>query len=56
MGQACASTAAAASVSGNRVASANSIFCGDKLLTTGNPTAKADRALIKRLGMAASAA
>lgn len=34
-------------------AGANSIFYGDKLLTTGNPQAAADRALIERLGMVA---
>jgi len=34
-------------------AGANSIFYGDKLLTTGNPEAAADRALIERLGMVA---
>jgi biotin synthase len=33
------------------VAGANSIFYGDKLLTTGNPDADADRALLARLGM-----
>jgi biotin synthase len=34
-------------------AGANSIFYGDKLLTTGNPQAAADRTLIERLGMVA---
>ncbi|MCA0177959.1 MAG: biotin synthase BioB [Proteobacteria bacterium] len=33
------------------VAGANSIFYGDKLLTTGNPEAERDRALLKRLGL-----
>ncbi len=32
-------------------AGANSIFYGDRLLTTGNPQAEADRALLQRLGM-----
>jgi biotin synthase len=32
-------------------AGANSIFYGDKLLTTGNPEAEADRALMARLGI-----
>ncbi len=32
-------------------AGANSIFYGDKLLTTGNPDADADRALLDKLGM-----
>jgi biotin synthase len=32
-------------------AGANSIFYGDKLLTTGNPQAEDDRALLERLGM-----
>ena len=32
-------------------AGANSIFYGDKLLTTGNPEAEKDRALLDRLGM-----
>jgi len=35
------------------VAGANSIFYGDKLLTTGNPDVAADRALFERLGLAA---
>ena len=33
------------------LAGANSIFYGDKLLTTGNPEAAADRSLLRRLGM-----
>jgi biotin synthase len=33
------------------VAGANSIFYGERLLTTGNPDADADRALLARLGM-----
>jgi biotin synthase len=33
------------------LAGANSIFYGDKLLTTGNPQAARDRALLDRLGM-----
>jgi biotin synthase len=33
------------------VAGANSIFYGDKLLTTGNPEVDRDRALLDRLGM-----
>ena len=33
------------------LAGANSIFYGDKLLTTGNPQAEKDRALLGRLGM-----
>ena len=32
-------------------AGANSIFYGDKLLTTGNPDVERDRALLKRLGL-----
>src|SRR2546422_567612 len=32
---------------------ANSIFYGDKLLTTGNPDVEADRALFRRLGLTA---
>jgi biotin synthase len=35
------------------LAGANSIFYGDKLLTTGNPDVIADRALFARLGLAA---
>jgi biotin synthase len=34
-------------------AGANSIFYGDKLLTTGNPDVDADRALFRRLGLTA---
>jgi len=37
------------------LAGANSIFYGDKLLTTGNPDVDADRALLSRLGIAAAA-
>jgi biotin synthase len=33
------------------LAGANSIFYGDKLLTTGNPQAARDRALLDRLGL-----
>ena len=33
------------------LAGANSIFYGDKLLTTGNPEAERDRALMDKLGM-----
>ncbi len=33
------------------LAGANSIFYGEKLLTTGNPEAKRDRAMLERLGM-----
>ena len=33
------------------LAGANSIFYGDKLLTTGNPEAEADRALLQKLGL-----
>jgi biotin synthase len=33
------------------LAGANSIFYGDKLLTTGNPDVERDRALLKRLGL-----
>ncbi|HVK54258.1 MAG TPA: biotin synthase BioB, partial [Burkholderiales bacterium] len=33
------------------LAGANSIFYGEKLLTTGNPEADADRALMARLGL-----
>lgn len=36
-------------------AGANSIFYGEKLLTTGNPEARSDRVLMKRLGLAALA-
>jgi biotin synthase len=34
------------------LAGANSIFYGDRLLTTGNPDAQADRALLAKLGIA----
>jgi len=34
------------------LAGANSIFYGDKLLTTGNPEVGADRALFAKLGLA----
>jgi biotin synthase len=37
-------------------AGANSIFCGEKLLTTGNPDGAADRALFARLGLRAEPA
>ncbi len=33
------------------LAGANSIFYGEKLLTTGNPDVARDRALLRRLGM-----
>ena len=33
------------------IAGANSIFYGEKLLTTGNPEAEADRALFAKLGI-----
>ena len=33
------------------MAGANSIFCGEKLLTTGNPDLDSDRALLTKLGM-----
>ena len=33
------------------LAGANSIFYGDKLLTTGNPQAESDRRLFSRLGL-----
>jgi biotin synthase len=36
------------------VAGANSIFYGDKLLTTGNPEVEADRALFAELGLVAA--
>ncbi len=36
------------------LAGANSIFYGDKLLTTGNPDVAADRALLDKLGMRAA--
>jgi len=35
------------------LAGANSIFCGDKLLTTGNPDMQRDEALFERLGLRA---
>jgi biotin synthase len=35
------------------LAGANSIFYGEKLLTTGNPDAQHDRALLQRLGLKA---
>jgi biotin synthase len=35
------------------MAGANSIFYGDKLLTTGNPDTDADIELLKRLGLRA---
>jgi len=35
------------------MAGANSIFCGEKLLTTGNPDMDSDRALLDKLGMKA---
>jgi biotin synthase len=38
------------------LAGANSIFYGEKLLTTGNPDVARDRALLSRLGMRADAA
>ncbi|MBV8910876.1 MAG: biotin synthase BioB, partial [Gammaproteobacteria bacterium] len=37
------------------LAGANSIFCGEKLLTTGNPEMARDRRLFERLGLAAEA-
>jgi len=33
------------------LAGANSIFCGDRLLTTGNPSTDSDRLLFERLGL-----
>ena len=36
------------------MAGANSIFYGDKLLTTGNPDWQKDQALLSKLGMATS--
>jgi biotin synthase len=36
------------------MAGANSIFYGDKLLTTGNPDWQKDQALLDKLGMATS--
>ncbi|HSD77383.1 MAG TPA: hypothetical protein VLA98_08250, partial [Solirubrobacteraceae bacterium] len=38
------------------LAGANSIFYGEKLLTTGNPDVDADRALFAKLGLAPMAA
>jgi len=38
------------------MAGANSIFYGDKLLTTGNPEVDEDRALLARLGLRARTA
>ena len=38
------------------VAGANSIFYGDKLLTTGNPDTQADQDLFARLGLKPEAA
>jgi biotin synthase len=38
------------------LAGANSIFCGEKLLTTGNPEMARDRRLFERLGLTAEAA
>ena len=38
------------------LAGANSNFYGEKLLATGNPDVKRDRALLKRLGMQAERA
>jgi biotin synthase len=35
------------------LAGANSIFYGDKLLTTGNPDVQRDRALMDKLGISA---
>ena len=37
------------------LAGANSVFYGDKLLTTGNPDVDADRALFSKLGLATGA-
>jgi biotin synthase len=37
------------------MAGANSIFYGEKLLTTGNPDVEHDRALLARLGMRTAA-
>ena len=34
------------------LAGANSVFYGDRLLTTGNPEADADQALFAKLGLA----
>ena len=38
------------------VAGANSIFYGDRLLTTDNPQTRQDRALLQKLGMRTAAA
>jgi biotin synthase len=38
------------------MAGANSIFYGDKLLTTGNPEAEDDRAMLAKLGLSTRAA
>jgi biotin synthase len=38
------------------LAGANSIFCGEKLLTTGNPDVERDRRLFQRLGLTPEAA
>ncbi|CAP44006.1 biotin synthase BioB [Bordetella petrii] len=38
------------------LAGANSLFCGDVLLTTGNPQVEADQRLLERLGMHAEGA
>jgi biotin synthase len=38
------------------LAGANSVFYGDRLLTTGNPDVEADRALFAKLGLATTAA
>jgi biotin synthase len=35
------------------MAGANSIFCGERLLTTGNPKMDSDRMLLDKLGMKA---
>ena len=37
------------------LAGANSVFYGDRLLTTDNPDVDADRALFAKLGLAAAA-
>jgi len=37
------------------LAGANSVFYGDKLLTTGNPDVEADRALFAKLGLVTAA-
>jgi len=38
------------------LAGANSIFYGEKLLTTGNPDVRADQALLAKLGMSTAQA